>query len=147
MPKLYNIILSVIIMNCHYSCATCSANVYMFACLSCPATRYLLDSTCICSSGYYEGQQPACYSSSRRLYINNRSNNFYSDGTANRGYSVLHQHRINLAVHYCHVLPGEQSQNQNCSELRTNYSIDQQLSSSIGSNIQAVFMVCICIQF
>lgn len=94
-------------MNCHYSCATCSAGVYMFACLSCPSTRNLVDSTCVCSSGYYEAQKPTCLSSSRRLYINNRSNNIYSDGAASCRYSVLHKHRINLAIHHCHVQPSE----------------------------------------
>lgn len=94
-------------MNCHYSCATCSANVYMFACLSCPSTRNLVDSTCVCSSGYYEAKEAACYPPSRRLFINNRSNYIDSDGAASRRYPVLHKHRINLALHHSHVQSSE----------------------------------------
>lgn len=50
-------------MECHYSCLTCSASVYLYNCLSCPATRTLLGSTCVCDNGYYERQSAQCIES------------------------------------------------------------------------------------
>jgi hypothetical protein len=51
-------------MSCHYSCSTCSGNIYFDLCTACPATRALLVNTCPCSSGNYEYQQGQCTSSS-----------------------------------------------------------------------------------
>lgn len=47
-------------MSCHYSCLTCSASVYADLCLTCPSTRQLIDTTCICSSSLYEYQMKDC---------------------------------------------------------------------------------------
>ena len=47
-------------MSCHYSCSTCSGNVYLDLCTSCPSTRTLTSTMCLCSSGFYEYQQNEC---------------------------------------------------------------------------------------
>lgn len=50
-------------MSCHYSCQSCSSAIYENLCLSCPTNRYLVDTTCYCSSGFYEDQTSVCSSS------------------------------------------------------------------------------------
>ena len=50
----------IIAMSCHYSCATCTSAVYLYNCLSCPSTRTLLGTTCVCQNGYIETQTDLC---------------------------------------------------------------------------------------
>jgi hypothetical protein len=47
-------------MSCHYSCTSCSGEVYYDLCTACPSTRTLTASTCPCASGYYEYQSADC---------------------------------------------------------------------------------------
>ncbi len=47
-------------MSCHYSCSTCSSPTFADMCLTCPVSRTLFDTSCICSSNYYEYQSTNC---------------------------------------------------------------------------------------
>ena len=51
-------------MSCHYSCTSCSGSVYLDLCTSCPSSRTLTDTMCLCSDGNYEYQVSACVASS-----------------------------------------------------------------------------------